>query len=176
MALQFKRRPLRVEPGFQARPLFRAASHLVIFAVLVWLLAAVMHSVGTLACSPPAPGGPGVPRADPWTLRSPLVRALLLCLPLVLVDVLLLSHRVAAPLYRCRQAMLDMAAGKAVAEFRARRGDEMAPFFEAFNALVREWNARLADGAGRPGLGDRAGTEGNALRPAPNAFAAAPRG
>ena len=66
--------------------------------------------------------------------------------PCVLVDSLKFSNRIAGPLFRCRTMIYEMAAGKAVPEFTPRKGDLMPEFWQAFNALIRLWNAR----AGQP--------------------------
>jgi hypothetical protein len=63
--------------------------------------------------------------------------------PLVLYDILKFSHRISGPLYRRRQVMRDMAAGKAVPEFRPRKHDLLADVYVDFNALIRSWNARI---------------------------------
>jgi hypothetical protein len=66
-----------------------------------------------------------------------------LFVPWVLFDILKFSHRIAGPLLRCRNMMLDMAAGKHVPEFQPRTNDLMPEFFEAFNQLIRKCNANL---------------------------------
>ena len=71
-----------------------------------------------------------------------ILHALLVATPLCLYDLVRFSNRVAGPLYLCRKVMQEMAAGELVPEFTPRRHDLMPEFFEAFNGLIREWNAR----------------------------------
>jgi hypothetical protein len=55
--------------------------------------------------------------------------------------------------------MQEMAEGKPVPEFTPRRHDLMPELFEAFNCLIREWNARA--GSERNGcLGETTGKNG----------------
>jgi hypothetical protein len=52
------------------------------------------------------------------------------------------SHRIAGPLFRCRQVMREMTEGKTVAEFKPRKHDLLDDFVRDFNSLIREWNTR----------------------------------
>src|SRR5947207_11874011 len=68
---------------------------------------------------------------------------MVMILPAFLYDLLKFSHRVAGPLLRCRHLMNEMAAGKTVPEFKPRKYDLMKNFFDAFNALIKKWNAQV---------------------------------
>jgi hypothetical protein len=79
--------------------------------------------------------------------QGPLLFGLIVTMPLLLYDLAKFSNRIAGPLYRCRKVMQEMASGKAVPEFHPRKHDHMKELFQAFNALIIEWNARLSSGA-----------------------------
>jgi hypothetical protein len=83
---------------------------------------------------------------DFFAHEKPLLITVLVLAPLVLYDILKFSHRIAGPLYRCRRLMRDMAAGKAVPEFRAREHDFLDDVFVDFNTLIQAWNARISSG------------------------------
>jgi hypothetical protein len=89
--------------------------------------------------------------------QKPLLITLVLVTPILLYDLLKFSHRIAGPLYRCRHVMEEMANGKSVPAFQPRKHDLMRELFQAFNALIAEWNARAnAHLNGHPGDAPRA--------------------
>jgi hypothetical protein len=63
--------------------------------------------------------------------------------PAFIWDMIKFSHRVAGPAYRCRNIMNEMANGKTVPEFQPREHDLMPELFDAFNAMIKEWNKRI---------------------------------
>jgi hypothetical protein len=73
-----------------------------------------------------------------------LLTTLIVVAPVLFYDLLRFSNRIAGPLYRCRKAMQQMAAGNTVAEFKPRKHDLLDGFFRDFNTLVREWNKMKA--------------------------------
>jgi len=75
--------------------------------------------------------------------QSYLFLSAALVAPLLLVDSLKFSNRIAGPLFRCRTMMHELAAGKAVPEFTPRKGDFMPELWQAFNALIRTCNAHI---------------------------------
>ena len=123
MKLPFRRTRFWIDPGFQARQLVRSLVHLLFFATLVWLISHILETTQVALGHRAA--------ADPVRLNNPILSAFFVCLPLIVLDILRSSHRVAGPLFRCRKMMLEMAEGKTVAEFRPRKGDEMASCLRA---------------------------------------------
>jgi hypothetical protein len=87
---------------------------------------------------------------DYFLQQGPLLLAFVIFTPAFLYDLLKFSHRLAGPLYRCRQLMAQMGRGKTVPEFKPRNNDLVRELEQAFNALIREWNARLEAEASVP--------------------------
>jgi hypothetical protein len=143
MGSEFKRRRLLVDPGFQLRLLLRTGLHLVGSVIVVLHVAFLFEMMMQFL----QPGGPrsfldsyvGFFRRHQFILLG-----LLLLLPFILYDVLKFSHRLAGPLFRCRRTMQEMALGKPVDEFHPRKHDLMRELFQAFNDLIRRWNAEVA--------------------------------
>jgi hypothetical protein len=76
-----------------------------------------------------------------WRMFWPVLFAASLVLPLLLLDVLRISHRFAGPMYRLRNALRDAADGKQVPPVKFREGDfwcEMADEFNRVSARLRD--------------------------------------
>ena len=146
MAPQFKRKRLWINRAFQARLLTRLVVYLLVFFALVWHTCFVFEILPGLVDSNNLGTGIGGLYLQCLGRQKPLLLALLVTLPAALYDLLRFSHRIAGPLYRCQRVMEEMAAGRAVPEFAPRGGDHMPEFFEAFNALIQQWNARAGAG------------------------------
>jgi hypothetical protein len=143
VAKPFKRTRLWVDPAFQCRLLLRQVAYWMLIVVL-WvhiayiseLTAAIIQSTGNGSSID------GVAYTDfLWRYRF-LLFGLVLTLPAVLYDLLKFSHRIAGPLFRCRRMMQEISEGKPVQEFKPRKNDLMLELLEAFNGLIRTWNAR----------------------------------
>jgi hypothetical protein len=149
MAPQYKRSRLWVDPAFQLRLMLRIGGYFLLYILLVWHFGFFLDAMRGAAA-----GGANKPLSelylDYFGKQQPLLIAMALLVPPFLYNLLRFSHRVAGPLFRCRAIMRDMADGKAVAEFHPRKGDLMRELFDAFNALIRRWNARVAPGANGP--------------------------
>jgi hypothetical protein len=144
MPQPFNRKRLWTHVPFQARLLLRMACYLLVFVALAWhgaFFSQLAARVGEPSGESARLGGLYL---DFLRGQGHFLLAVLVLLPAAFYDLLKFSHRIAGPLYRCQRAMRQMAAGQAVAEFKPRKGDHMPEFFDAFNALVRAWNARLA--------------------------------
>jgi hypothetical protein len=155
MAPQYKRKRLWINPAFQARLLARLVVYLMVFVVIVWQTCVVLEILPGLVDSNNLSSGIGGLYLQCLARQKPLLLALLLTLPAALYDLLKFSHRLAGPLYRCQRVMEEMAAGRAVPEFAPREGDHMPEFFQAFNAVIKQWNAR-AGGNGQAEDSDHA--------------------
>jgi len=143
MSSKYTRKRLWVDPGFQCRLLSRVGLYLIAYAVIVVHVAFLFELMWALVSAP---------RGVEWGTTFYLqflhqfrffFFGVSLVLPSILYDMLKFSHRVAGPLYRCRKTMLEMAAGKRVPEFKTRKHDLMPELFQAFNALIKECNARI---------------------------------
>src|SRR5205085_7164956 len=75
---------------------------------------------------------------------------LVVVFPIVTYQMFKFSHRIAGPLFRCRQVIREMAAGKIVQEFKPRQHDLLGGFFADLNTLIKESNARLGGNPNAP--------------------------
>ena len=73
---------------------------------------------------------------DLWTEFGPAVVAALLLLPVILVDVLRVSNRIAGPVYRLRRCIEEAANGDYVTRVQFRDDDYWQDMAENFNALL----------------------------------------
>ncbi len=84
---------------------------------------------------------------DLWYQYAPVVIALLLLLPLIMIDVVRFSHRFVGPMLRMRRAMKELAEGGEVEPIRFRKNDFWHEAADHFNMLLRriqEQDAELA--------------------------------
>jgi hypothetical protein len=73
---------------------------------------------------------------DLWSLYRPTAIMSLFLLPIIVVDVLRLTHRFAGPMFRIRRMMHDLAQGKSVELVKFRKGDFWQDFARDFNAVA----------------------------------------
>lgn len=71
-----------------------------------------------------------------WRIFWPALFASSLVLPLLLLDVLRVSHRFAGPMNRLRSALRDVADGKQVAPIKFREGDFWCDMADEFNRVA----------------------------------------
>jgi len=125
---------------------------LVVRVVLYWLMC--LFIIGALLlswrwfASPPGPLGRDL--RELWSQYGMAAVASAVLLPLVVFDLLRLSHRFAGPMFRLRRSMRDLARGKPVAAIRFREGDFWHEFADDFNAVA----ARLGELERRDALGE----------------------
>jgi hypothetical protein len=166
MAPQYVRKRLWINGAFQSRLLLRLVVYLLAIVVVVWHASFVFDLLPGLVDRNNLRGGIGGLYLECLGRQKPFLLALFVTLPAALYDLLKFSHRIAGPLFRCQQMMQAMAAGRPVREFVPREGDHMPEFFQAFNALIQQWNARLgADG--QPADHDLAGAVAGGPSPGP---------
>ncbi len=60
----------------------------------------------------------------------------LVFLPMVLYDLVCLSHKFVGPMFRLKRCMLEVAAGQSVAPIKFRDGDFWQEYADAFNAVM----------------------------------------
>jgi hypothetical protein len=148
MGQPFRRTRIWVDSPFQLRLLLRLVSYFALYMFVVFHIGFIWEVVRALT-------GPGTSHvsaqlyAEYLWKQLPMVIGFFAVAPAFLYDLVKFSHRVAGPLFRCRRLMQEMAAGKPVPEFTPRKGDLMTELFQAFNALIKTWNARIAEGADR---------------------------
>jgi hypothetical protein len=87
-----------------------------------------------------------------WTSCGPVAIASLMLLPVVIVDILRVSHRFIGPLFRLRRSMHELAQGMPVAMVRFRKGDFWQEMASDFNTIA----ARTEQVCDDPAHADRA--------------------
>ena len=141
--MKYHRARYWVDSGFQLRLLLRMGLY-VLGAVLVVLHVAFLFDMMWKTINQSGHSWFPDSYLDFFRRQQFLLLGLILLLPLLLRDMLKFSNRVAGPLFRCRKTLEEMARGKAVPEFTPRKHDLMPELFQAFNEVIREWNARIA--------------------------------
>lgn len=141
MATKYKRSKLLVDKAFQIRLLVRMGGYFFLYILTILHVGFVIEIMTGLAAD--------VLRVDvgqayiDFLLKyKPLLFSFILIAPVIFYDLLKFSNRVAGPLFRARRVMLEMADGKPVSEFVARKNDLMTELFQAFNRLINAWNAK----------------------------------
>src|SRR5205814_1966895 len=76
-----------------------------------------------------------------WQLGVAILGSALV-LPLILLDVLRLSHRWVGPIFRLQSSLSDLSQGKAVPPIRFRQGDFWPKLAGDFNVIAAELNFR----------------------------------
>jgi hypothetical protein len=143
MGTKHKRSRLWVDPGFQFRLQLRMGLYLLLYIGLVFFIDFVFQLMADFGNNITSTDHNGR-RIDFFGRQKHLLFALVVALPIILYDLLKFSHRVAGPLYRCRNLMQQMAGGEQVPEFKPRKHDLMRELFQAFNTLIKAWNSRLS--------------------------------
>lgn len=163
MTIKKRRTRVWVNPAFQARLLVRVAVYFVIYVVVLSQVG-FLFEAGRLLLNDHWDKPVAQVYVEYLSRLRPLLYGLLLITPYLIYDVLVFSHRIAGPLYRCRNVMQEMASGKPVPEFKPRERDLMPEFFATFNALIHEWNLRLgADRNAHPSAGRNGEAGGSVL-------------
>jgi hypothetical protein len=101
----------------------------------------------------PSPGAPTTGQILAQTFRVfwPALFASGLMLPLLILDVIRVSHRFVGPLYRLRGALRDLAEGKAVAKVKFRSDDFWFDLAEEFNRAAARVNLLAGTNTPPPG-------------------------
>jgi hypothetical protein len=139
MKPRFHRGKLLIDKQFQMRILVRMGGYLLFWTFTAFHISFFVYLFRNFA---QASEHAGIDRVYLQFVANEqhLLTTLIVVSPILLYDLLRFSNRIAGPLYRCRKAMQDMAAGKTVPEFIPRKYDLLDGFFRDFNTLVRQWN------------------------------------
>jgi hypothetical protein len=145
MPKPYKRRRLFIDPPIQLALILRALSY--------WTICLIMQilAVTVLPLFFSAPENLlVVGERFLWTLGLGVLGSVF-ALPLILMDVLRLSHRWVGPVYRLRSYLRSVREGKEVGEVRFREGDFWPGLATDINCLIAELNrARAAEKANSP--------------------------
>ncbi len=134
--MQIKRYRLYVDKGVQGALARRVAMYWVVCSWGIFCVLAGFPIGVTLALG--ADNAPTVSSLlfHAWLDFWPSLLASILMLPLIVWDLLRLSHRFVGPMIRLRNAMRDLADGKHVAPIKFRDGDFWSEFAEQFNQIA----------------------------------------
>ena len=144
MGQRFSRGRLWVDPPFQFRLLVRLGLYFLLYILVVVHVGFAFQTMADLAATG-ARNDVGQVYLEYLLKQRILLITLVVTAPIIGYSMLKFSHRVAGPLFRCRKVMQEMAEGKAVPQFTARKHDLMRELFQAFNGLIREWNDKVRD-------------------------------
>lgn len=140
--MRFKRRKIQfIDKSVQGQLVVRVIGY---WTLCMWgtfcLLAGVPIVLSWFVNSDGAPAASQL-ILQTWRMFWPALFASGLVLPLLLLDVLRVSHRFAGPMYRLRNALRDAADGKHVPPVKFREGDFWCEMADEFNRVA----ARLHD-------------------------------
>ena len=84
--------------------------------------------------------------AIPGIIRSSVMLTMAFLVPFMMGVGLVLTHRIAGPIYRFEQYLADVAAGKHKGACKIRQGDELQDLCDAINDAVSALESRNSDG------------------------------
>ncbi len=139
-ANKFGRKRIFVDPKVQGALVFRIIAY--------WIVCVITISV-MLLCWRIITGPARIPFShldDMWFQLGPALITSFIILPLVIYDIVKISHRFTGPLLRLRRSMRALAEGEQVKPIRFREGDFWQDLAEDFNAVLSR--VQNADGPG----------------------------
>ena len=134
MAVQ-KRQRLFIDRKIQGALLRRVAMYWTICVVTVFVILACYSGAAS-------PEGAKVPPSTPdlvvqtWNQYWPVIVGCALLLPVVLIDILFVSHRFVGPLLRVRKSIRLLSDGEKIEPIQFRKGDFWMGFAAEINQLV----------------------------------------
>ncbi|NQT39649.1 MAG: hypothetical protein HQ581_19280 [Planctomycetes bacterium] len=140
------RRQLFVEPRIQGALVRRVALYWVFCLLTIAALLLCWHIYVK-------PGRPLAFHLDQmWFFYGPAFVASFLVIPVVLIDIVRLSHRFSGPLIRLRQALRQLAEGDDVDPLLFRDSDFLQELVPEFNAVARRLRDSTPDFSSREGI------------------------
>lgn len=154
-ARRYKRRQYIVDPAFQYR-LIRRFSVLALLMIAMSIgflvLVYVLHGDIQFQLAQPDPfaqAGQGEPLVVRKTLLGLLWPILAICLGIALAITflfgVLISHRMAGPVFRIRRVLGEMRAGDLRGDIRLRKKDDFKNLAESINEVKRSWRESVSD-------------------------------
>ena len=143
---------------------------LVLRATLYWVVAVatqvfVINLVLILGSTSQAPNAFNMPDVQTRWLLQLVILASVLVLPVLLYDVVRLSHRWVGPVYRLRTSLQSLSRGETVAPIAFRAGDFWQELAGDFNVIAAELNRRRASDAPKADSEPESATEPIQSRP-----------
>lgn len=136
----FQRKKKFVSGPIQGRLMIRMGVYWVLYHIILWHAMFMFRYVEYRVES--TSSGLHMPIGDMYNQflldYYPIIFCAVVALPIVLVDLMNLSHRIAGPLVRFEAALNDLMAGKDVRKVTLRKGDLMVEFQAEFNKYL-DW-------------------------------------
>jgi methyl-accepting chemotaxis protein len=135
-----RRRQRFIDPAVQGTLIKRVTFHWLVFFAASFILLPVWQVLfgGVVATSF------AQALLDAWVRCVPVYAVLLVLLPLFILDIVVLSHRFAGPIYRLRQTVRSLADGEHIQRMKFRDGDFWMDIADDFNRMLDRWNAERA--------------------------------
>lgn len=142
MIQMFERKRVFINSMIQGRIMTRVAAYWVIYHLVMWHTLFLFHYFAYRV--EVVNGAPSVPFAElygTFCLKYyPIVFSAMACAPLLLGDVLKMTHRIAGPLYRFEKALQAIQAGEEVKAVKLRDHDLLIQFQAEFNRFLDHYN------------------------------------
>jgi sensor histidine kinase YesM len=149
------RKKIFVSGRIQGQLVLRLGLYWVLYHFVLWHALFAYHFVeqrmsGTITAVPF-----GELYASFWTRYYPIVMCAVCMLPIFLVDLVRLSHRIAGPLVRFRNSLQQMIAGEEVRHVRLRKGDLLTELETTFNTYVDVYEGHRRERVAAAKMSDR---------------------
>ena len=140
----YQRRIYYIEKEFQLRFIIKfcllaGAGSLLVIGVVYWL---ARHSTTVAIAS----GRVGVHSTAeyllPLLLQTVLIELIVVGLATTVMT-MLISHKIAGPLYRLKALLKDLGEGELSASMKLRKGDQLQPVADIYNESVRKLNDKV---------------------------------
>jgi hypothetical protein len=149
MSTKKPRKKLFVSRAIQGRLLVKLAVYWGVYHVVLWhamfMYRYFQYRADVLG------GAPHVPFGVLYNSFVAQHYSMMMCavavFPIILWDMVKVTHRIAGPLVRFRRVLQDLARGQHVGEIRLRKGDMLVELQDAFNEYLRSLDADAKSGA-----------------------------
>jgi hypothetical protein len=142
------RKKIFVSGEIQGRLMFKIAMYWLIYHVVLWH-ALFAYRYFEWRVEGTAPLTPFRQLYGEFVLQYyPMVICAVAMLPVFLIDLVRLTHRIAGPLVRFKGSLKRMCAGEPVSRVQLRKGDLLSDFETAFNEYVEHYERRRIGGEG----------------------------
>jgi len=151
----YKRRIMIVDPEFQYRFICRTATLAVLIVVASLSLLAIIYylnlDIQTVIIQPlPLPFSESATLTEePTTILSILLPVVIICVAITLAVTLffgiVISHRMAGPLFRIKRELREIEEGNLSGEIRLRKKDDFKSLAQTVNGLKRTWTYRVKE-------------------------------
>jgi hypothetical protein len=136
---QYRRRKKLIKPGIQLRMVFSFVGLSVMGLTLQFLL---LGSRLTSAAAGLDGGGGDLAQGVPAMLLEIFALSLAILVPVTFVFGVLLTFRVAGPIYRFEKYLRAVASGEQIGPCKIRKGDELQPLCDAINEATEPLRMR----------------------------------